>query len=469
LLRSEIKVVLMGNVKQGFQPLAGQARTGEPIFTHDKDVPQDVQIIDIVDTLKPDYQLVPLGTAYPGYVSPNDGSTLYENFVLVDTEIINRQYIRRIYQALAGSWLYTFKLNEKTGDVWPTKRRKNVSANIAPSASIIAATSPSAWAANTSYAQGAVIQPSSPNTFQYIALNNGTSGGTAPTWGTTPYQNTADNGIQWMCVPLGAMVSATEREDINTFMAWEVDIIIPQSVFNSFSNAQISYEDGSYAFPARVNVEAAYLLNAAGATPSPGMIYSRPEATNVLFKIFEFWVISNTEPSFGSGGIPNIDTILPNTFTLFGINYNNVLNDIAVGSVTGTIKTFYYTIPSSTPSYTEYVGTIAYAVCVWTNGSATVAVSGVNANTAFQVGQTIMMFTGPNSTVIYTITAIATDGSNFTINAVFAGTTQTINTPYVTPGSGWIGSYKTVPNGTSIVPDKYDLLYKVRICQVKMI
>ena len=53
------------------------------------------------------------------------------------------------------------------------------------------------WKANTLYAAGAIVVPTTPNGFTYIALNAGTSGGTQPTWPQAIDATVTDNTIVW--------------------------------------------------------------------------------------------------------------------------------------------------------------------------------------------------------------------------------------------------------------------------------
>lgn len=60
-------------------------------------------------------------------------------------------------------------------------------------------TLPVDWAASAAKTAGNWVKPTSQNGFFYVALNNGTTGGSQPTWPTNEGEIVLDNGIQWHC------------------------------------------------------------------------------------------------------------------------------------------------------------------------------------------------------------------------------------------------------------------------------
>jgi hypothetical protein len=64
-----------------------------------------------------------------------------------------------------------------------------------------AATVANSWsvaaAVTTAYNLGAIVRPATPNGFLYQCVVAGTSGGTAPSWGTTVNRETADGTVVW--------------------------------------------------------------------------------------------------------------------------------------------------------------------------------------------------------------------------------------------------------------------------------
>jgi hypothetical protein len=56
------------------------------------------------------------------------------------------------------------------------------------------------WAGTTSYLQGNIIKPATPNGFIYMAAVAGTSGGSAPTFPTVIGEDVTDGGVTWVCL-----------------------------------------------------------------------------------------------------------------------------------------------------------------------------------------------------------------------------------------------------------------------------
>tara|TARA_R110000868_G_scaffold64854_5_gene194636 strand:+ start:16468 stop:18015 length:1548 start_codon:yes stop_codon:yes gene_type:complete len=117
-----------------YQPLAGQSRSGEPIITHDPASPLDLIVIETIDAQGNTYSPIAAGTAYPGYVDPPTGQTMYADFVLIGTKTLDSQYVQRIYQKLPGSWIYD-KPVDRDGVLVQVKRRVQLASEITPSAS----------------------------------------------------------------------------------------------------------------------------------------------------------------------------------------------------------------------------------------------------------------------------------------------------------------------------------------------
>lgn len=58
---------------------------------------------------------------------------------------------------------------------------------------------PAVWAPTTPYSLGAAVRPVARNNFVYEATVGGTSGGTQPTFPTTPGATVVDGGVTWTC------------------------------------------------------------------------------------------------------------------------------------------------------------------------------------------------------------------------------------------------------------------------------
>lgn len=58
---------------------------------------------------------------------------------------------------------------------------------------------PPQWQASTAYSLEDKVRPTTDNGYWYECTTAGTSGGTEPTWGTTPGGTTTDNTVTWTC------------------------------------------------------------------------------------------------------------------------------------------------------------------------------------------------------------------------------------------------------------------------------
>ena len=65
------------------------------------------------------------------------------------------------------------------------------------------------WSAGATYAAGLHRLPSTPNTYFYIALVGGVTGGVEPTWPTTYGATVTDGGVTWMCAGKTTIVLPT--------------------------------------------------------------------------------------------------------------------------------------------------------------------------------------------------------------------------------------------------------------------
>jgi hypothetical protein len=63
-----------------------------------------------------------------------------------------------------------------------------------------------AWTGTASKAVGDLVAPTVANGYAYECTTSGTTGGTEPTWGTTPGGTTSDNTVTWTCRLKGAIV-----------------------------------------------------------------------------------------------------------------------------------------------------------------------------------------------------------------------------------------------------------------------
>lgn len=58
---------------------------------------------------------------------------------------------------------------------------------------------PSAWQASTAYSLGDAVRPTTRNGYAYECTVAGTSGGSEPTWPTTPGNTVVDGTVTWTC------------------------------------------------------------------------------------------------------------------------------------------------------------------------------------------------------------------------------------------------------------------------------
>jgi hypothetical protein len=100
------------------------------------------------------------------------------------------------------------------------------------------------WAASTGYGFGVKIRPANPNGFLYAVTTGGTSGGAAPTWGTTVGGSTTDNTVTWRNLgPDPAAVSGAVTLDFgsggNTLTYWLSGNITSYTAVNPIRDQQV--------------------------------------------------------------------------------------------------------------------------------------------------------------------------------------------------------------------------------------
>lgn len=87
-------------------------------------------------------------------------------------------------------------------------------------ASVLANNWTGVWAALTAYSLGKIIRPSTGNGYLYKCVAAGTSGGSAPTWGTTVGGLTTDGSVTWLNI--GTSVAQLTANNV----AWTVSGVI---------------------------------------------------------------------------------------------------------------------------------------------------------------------------------------------------------------------------------------------------
>jgi hypothetical protein len=197
-----------------------------PLITHDPASVNDLMLVEIIDTLKPDYAQLAFGTLYPGYVDPDTGSTLYADFAHIDTQAIDGRFSKRIYQKMPGSWVVVDKPDPDSGDVTTVSRRKNLVSAVTPIAVTIPTIDPGPWEPADLMSIGDARRPVSGNLsvqFVITAISGTTSTGlTEPEWNYGLGNTTIESDLTWTTFPQTVALAVTEREGINAYLCNEV-------------------------------------------------------------------------------------------------------------------------------------------------------------------------------------------------------------------------------------------------------
>lgn len=287
--------------------LAGQNQSGEPVITHDPASIADLILVETVDSQKPDYTQIAYGTLYPGYVDPATGNTLYSDFQLIDFQPVDQQYVKRFYQKLPGSWLYREYVDPETSFIIFESRRKNIGANIVPNLSATPA-----WAGTHAYSVGSYVQPVAGGK-TFVCTIAGTSSNSEPSW---PSSGTiTDGGVTWLFVTSSNTSQLVERQDINAYVAWEIQSALATYtnrswndvvswsfpyVITSFALQALKTSDGIDTFGVYLN----YTLNGGYSGPVPVTVYESwsiaapsAESPTILFPQGGMWDFVDTRGS----------------------------------------------------------------------------------------------------------------------------------------------------------------------------
>ncbi len=97
------------------------------------------------------------------------------------------------------------------------------------------------WAATHAYVAGAQIRPTAPNNYVYECTTPGTSGGSAPAWGTTPGGTTSDGTAVWTCYQDRTIAANRAGQNFNIFACVPVSGKIPTFILSTSSSAPTGF------------------------------------------------------------------------------------------------------------------------------------------------------------------------------------------------------------------------------------
>lgn len=246
------------------------------------------------------------------------------------------------------------------------------------------------WAANTVYAVGDLIkQPSSTPIFRCI--DPGTSGGSEPTWNTTPSSTTTDNGVIWQyilddtsvanadnSISIGASSAARNSTSISigkSAHSLDGGLSVGNNTFSS-SSSGTAVGESAYASPG-VNTVLGYNSKArkppawtAGQTVTKGFLIVT--SGNQLFVAHLFSsgdVVSGaTEPTWPSNdGDTVVETGTGGTVTWLAVGVlNSTISSIVLGDRSSACNLHSVVVGQQAASGDDYSTTMGYdAVAGW--------------------------------------------------------------------------------------------------------
>ncbi len=93
---------------------------------------------------------------------------------------------------------------------------------------------PETWVANTAYALGDIIKPTSDASHSYKCTTAGTSHATTePTWGTTNGGTTADNTVVWTCYDTKTYNTKSPQGSTVPYVTFGLETDVPMGTFAS--------------------------------------------------------------------------------------------------------------------------------------------------------------------------------------------------------------------------------------------
>lgn len=132
--------------------------------------------------------------AVSGYMFPKAHQTAYNAEWDWDTDTIKMALVKPAYTPSdAHDYWDDVSTNECSGTGYTTGGETLTTKSVG----FTDDASASAWQASTAYAVGDIVRPTSANGHLYMCIIAGTSGGSEPTWDTTPGQDTTDNTVTW--------------------------------------------------------------------------------------------------------------------------------------------------------------------------------------------------------------------------------------------------------------------------------